>query len=59
MKFYGDTKPLYLKTDASGIDLEAALLQLRDNMNCLKDTEPDNTTLHPIAFVSKSLTGAE
>ena len=36
MKFYDDTKPLYLKTDASGIALEAALLQLRDNMNCPK-----------------------
>ena len=34
MKFYDDTKPLYLETDASGIGLEAALLQLRDNMGC-------------------------
>ena len=59
MKFYDDTKLLYLKTDASGIGLEAALLQLRDNMNCPKDTAPDNIILHPIAFASKSLTGAE
>ena len=59
MKFYDDTKPLYFKTDASGIGLGAALLQLRDNMNCPKDTVPDNTILHPIAFSSKSLTGAE
>ena len=36
MKFYDDTKPLYLKTDAPGISLGAALLQLRDNMNCPK-----------------------
>ena len=58
MKFY-DTKPLYLKTDASGIGLGAALLQLRDNTRCQKDTAPDNINLHPIAFASKSLTGAE
>ena len=31
MKFYDDTKLLYLKRDASGIGLGAALLQLRDN----------------------------
>ena len=37
----------------------ALLLQLRDNLNCPKDTAPNNTILHPIAFVSKSLTGAE
>ena len=59
MKFYDDTKPLYLETDASNISLGAALLQLRDNMSCQKDTAPDNTILHPITFVSKSLTGAE
>ena len=59
MKFYDDTKPLYLKTDASGIGLGAALLQLRDNTNCPKDIAPDNTILCPIAFASKSLTGAE
>ena len=59
MKFYEDTKPLYLETDASGINLGAALLQLRNNINCPKDTAPDNTNLCPIAFVSKSLTGAE
>ena len=59
MKFYDDTKLLYLETDASGISLGAALLQLRDNTNCPKDTALDNTILHPIAFASKSLTGAE
>ena len=34
MKFYDDTKLLYLEIDASGIDLGAALLQLRDNTGC-------------------------
>ena len=28
MKFYDDTKPLYLETDASGVGLGVALLQL-------------------------------
>ena len=59
MKFYDDTKPLCLETDASGICLVAALLQCRDNTGCHKDTAPDNTILCPIAFASKSLTGAE
>ena len=59
MKFYGVTKPLYLEIDASGDGLGAALLQLHDNTTCQKDMVPDNTILHPIAFASKSLTGAE
>ena len=52
-------KPLYLETDASGVSLGAALLQLRDNKGCQKDTASDNTNPCPIAFASKSLTGAE
>ena len=59
MKCYDDTKLLYLETDVSSIGLGAALLQLRDNMGCQKDTAPDNTILCPIAFASKSLTGAQ
>ena len=59
MKFYDDTKPLYLETDASGIGLRAALLQFWDNTDCQKGMAPDNTILHPIAFASKSLTGAK
>ena len=51
MKFYNDTKPFYLETDA--------LLQLCDNTTCQKDRVPDNVILCPIAFVSKSLTQAE
>ena len=59
LKFYDDTKLLYLETDASGISLRAALLQLHDNTTCQKGTVPDNIILHPIAFASKSLTGTE
>ena len=59
IKFYDDTKLLYLETDASGIVLRAALVQCRDNMACQKGTAPDNTILCTIAFASKSLTGAQ
>ena len=59
MKFFDDTKLLYLKTDASGIGLRAALLQLRDNTACQKGMAPDNTVLQPITFASKSLMGVE
>ena len=59
MKFYDDTKLLYLETDTSGVSLEAALLQLHDNTTCQKGMAPDNTILCPIMFASKSLTGAE
>ena len=56
MKFYDDTKPLYLETDASGVGLGGALLQLHDNTTYQRDMAPDNTILCPIAFSSKSLT---
>ena len=59
MKFYDDTKPLYLEPDASGVSLGVALLQLHDNTACQKGMAPDNTNLCQIAFASKSLTGAE
>ena len=59
MTFYDDMKLLYLETDASGVDPGAALLQLHDETTCQKGMAPDNTILHPIAFASKSLTGAE
>ena len=59
MKFYDDTKPLYLETDASGVGLRVALLQLCEGTSCQKDMVPDNTILHPTAFASKRLTGVE
>ena len=59
MKFYDDTKQLYLETDASEVSLGVALLQYCDNTACQKGMAPDNTNLCPIAFASKSLTGAE
>ena len=59
MEFYNDTKLLYLKTDASGIGLRAALPQPRDNTACQKSMAPDNTILQPIAFASKSLKSVE
>ena len=59
MKFYDDTKPLYLNTDPSGIGFGAALLQSRNGTTCPKDIVPNNTVLRPITFASKSLTSAE
>ena len=55
MKFYDDTKPFYIKTEASGVGLGTALLQTQEGMTCQKD----NTILHPIPFSSKSLMDAE
>ena len=59
MKFYDDTKLLYLETDVSGVGLGAALLQLHSNTAYKRDVVPGNASLRPIAFPSKSLTGVE
>ena len=59
MKLYDDTTPLYLETDTSGVGFGAALLQTWEDTKCQKYTVPDNIILHPIAFASQSLTGAE
>ena len=59
MKFYNETKPLYIETDASGVGLGATLLQTRSNTSCPKDEAPDNSILRLIEFPSKSLTRAK
>ena len=57
MKCYDDTKPLYLKIDASGVGLGAALLQTWEGTTCQKDMVQDNTILCPIAIASTLLNG--
>ena len=57
MKFYDETKPLYIETDASGVGLGAAFLQTRSNTSCPRDKVPDNSILRPTIFSSKNLTG--
>ena len=59
MKFYDNTKLFYLETDASRVGLGVALSQMCEGTECQKDIVPDNPTLCPIVFASKSLTGAE
>ena len=57
MKFYDETKPLYIETDASEVGLGAALLQTRNHTNCHRDKAPDISILRPIAIASKTLPG--
>ena len=45
--------------DAYGVALGATLLQTRNNTSCAKGEAPDEIILRPIAFTSKSQTGAE
>ena len=52
MKCYDETK-----TATSGVELGAALLQMRGNTCCHRDEVLNNSILWPIAFSSKSLTG--
>ena len=59
MKFCDDTKRLHLETDASGVGLGVALLQMHEGTTCQKDIASNNTILGPITFASKSLTGTE
>ena len=55
MKIYNASTTLYLGNDESGDSLGARLLQVRDGMNCRHNKVPDNVTLCPTAFTSKSL----
>ena len=59
MKFYDETKTLYIEADASGVGLGATLLQTRSNTSCPKDDAPDNSKIRPIACTSESLIGTE
>ena len=58
-KFYDESQLLYLATDASGIELGTALLQIWSSTSCPGDKAPNNSTLRPIAFSSESLSSAE
>ena len=59
MKFYNETQPLYLETNASGVRLGASLLQTRSGTSCPRDKTTDNIISRPIAFDSKSLSSVE
>ena len=59
ISIYNEKHLLYLETDASGVSLEAHLLQARDGMQFPRNETPDNAVLWPIAFTTKSLKSAE
>ena len=59
MKFYNETKPLYLEKGSSGVGLGAGLLQVRNGTIRPRDMAPNNKILRPIAFASKSLSSTE
>ena len=48
MKFYDETQPLYLETDASGVRLGATLLQTRSSVSSQRDKVPNNSILRCI-----------
>ena len=59
MKYHGVRKPLYLKTDTSGVRQGVTLLKVRDNLNCAYDEAPDSTMFQAIMFAVKSLFSAQ
>ena len=59
MKFYEETRSLYLETDASGIGPGATLLQINNGATYSRNIAPDNTVLRTIMFASKSQTSME
>ena len=59
MKYCNIRRPSYLETDASRVGLGAALLQVKDSLNCGYDKVSDNAMLWPIEFASKSLSSTE
>ena len=44
MKFYDETKPLHLETDASGVEVGAGLLHTRSGTNSCRDMASDQHT---------------
>ena len=59
VKFYDETKTIYIETNASGVSLRAGMLQVRDTMNCTRYELPDNTLHRPTtAFAGKNLSNA-
>ena len=50
---YDEKEPVYLKTHALDVGLGEGLLQVKDGINCLKDTAPDNAIWRSIVFSSK------
>ena len=59
MKLNDAARPIYPKTNAFGISLEAGLLQVIDSMNCGYDEIPDYAILHPISFDWRSVCSME
>ena len=59
MKYYDVRKSLYLVTDASGVGLGTALLQVRDDLSCGYDETPEIAMLWPFTSASKTLSGTE
>ena len=45
MQYYDVRQPLYLIKDASGIELDTKLIQVREYMNCVFDETPGNQIL--------------
>ena len=54
MKYYDETRPLYLETDESRVGVMAGLLQNIDRRNFPWDKAPDKTMLRPVAFAAKA-----
>ena len=54
MKFYYDTKPLYLETDPSSIGLGAALLQTWEGTTCQIDMVPKKQFYIPKYLLAKA-----
>ena len=48
IKYYDETKLIYIEMDASGVGLGATLLQTRNSSSCAKDEVPDNSILRPM-----------